>query len=273
MRRALIAAGAAVAVYAGVVEPRRLAVRRHRLTLRHWPAALDGLRVGVLSDLHAGAPHASANAIAKWVAAMNAERPDLVLLGGDYTDAHPIFGGRLPADRIAALLAGLRAPLGVVGVLGNHDWKRFGGDMWLALTGAGITVLENESVAIDAAGGRFHVAGVADLRMRRPSVGAALAGVPPGEPVLALTHDPDLFPFVPERVSLTIAGHTHGGQIAIPYLRIPAIPSAYGERFVRGHIVEQGRQLIVSAGLGTSGFPIRFLAPPEIILLELAASR
>ncbi len=265
------AAAAAVAGYASLVEPRRLVVRRQALALPHWPAALNGLRVGVMSDLHSGAIHASAGSIARWVDRMNAERPDLVLLGGDYTDAHFLFGGRVPAERIAALLGELQPPLGVFGVLGNHDWVQFGADMWLALVGAGITVLENESVAIEAPGGRFHVAGLADLRMRRPSVSTALADVPENEPVLVLAHDPDLFPYVPERVSLTIAGHTHGGQIAIPYVRRPVIPSAYGERFVRGLIVDDGRHLLVSAGLGTSGLPIRLFAPPEIHLLELSA--
>jgi uncharacterized protein len=269
VKRLVLAAAGAVGAYAALVEPRRLVVRRHRLELPRWPASLDGLRVGVMSDLHSGVPHASAAAVAKWVDAMNAERPDLILLGGDFTDAHPIFGGRLPPGEIAALLARLEAPLGRVAVLGNHDWKRFGADMWLALKGAGITVLENDSVR---AGG-LHVAGLADLRMRRPSVAEALRDVPEDEPVIVLAHDPDVFPYVPDRVSLTVAGHTHGGQIAIPYLRIPAVPSAYRERFVRGHVEEDGRQLIVSAGLGTSGLPIRLLAPPEILLLELTAAR
>jgi predicted MPP superfamily phosphohydrolase len=261
----VVAGAAGVAAYAALVEPRRLVVRRHRLTLPHWPSELDGLRVGVLSDLHSGVVHASQDALAKWVARMNAEQPDVILLGGDYTDAHPLFGGRIAPDRIAERLAELRAPRGLVAVMGNHDWKGFGAGMWLALKGAGITVLENESVELDG----LHVAGLADLRTRRPSVSAALREVPDGEPVILLSHDPDLFPFVPDRVSLTVAGHTHGGQIAIPYLRRPVVPSAYGERFVRGHVTEGGRQMIVSAGLGTSGLPIRLFAPPEILLLEL----
>jgi len=130
-------------------------------------------------------------------------------------------------------------------------------------------VLENDALAIEAPGGRFHVAGLADLRNRRPDVGAALARVPPGEPVLMLAHDPDLFPLVPERVALTVAGHTHGGQVALPYVRRPFIPSYFGERFARGHVVEHGRHLVVGAGLGTSGAPIRLLAPPELLVLEL----
>jgi uncharacterized protein len=84
-----------------------------------------------------------------------------------------------------------------------------------------------------------------------------------------LTHDPDMFPEVPDRVSLTLAGHQHGGQVAIPLLRRPLMPSHYGERYARGHIVEHGRHLLVSSGLGTSGLPIRFLAPPEVLVLTL----
>ena len=112
-RRLAGAAAGAVAGYALLVEPRRLVVRHHRFALPHWPAELDGFRVGVLSDFHAGAPHAGAGAMEKWVERMNAEHPDLVLLGGDYTDAHPLFGGRMSPDRIAAQLdAAARAARG-----------------------------------------------------------------------------------------------------------------------------------------------------------------
>ena len=125
------------------------------------------------------------------------------------------------------------------------------------------------SLAFDAPGGRFHVAGLADVRHRRPDVARALAAVPADEPVIVLSHDPDVFPHVPERVALTVSGHTHGGQVALPYVRRPFIPSRHGERFVRGHVVEHGRHLVVGAGLGTSGLPVRLLAPPELLVLEL----
>lgn len=271
MRIATVAA-AAVTAYAGLVEPRRLVVRRHTIALPRWPAALGGLRVGVISDLHGGAPHAGEDAIRGWVARMNAQTPDIVLLGGDFADAHFLFGGRLAPERIAERLGALEAPLGAHAVLGNHDWQEFGMRMWTALARAGITVLENDSVALDAPGGRFHVAGLADMRRRRPSTAAALAAVPAHEPVVVLTHDPDVFPLMPERVALTVAGHTHAGQIAIPYVRRPFVPSHFGERYVRGHVVEHGRHLVVCAGLGTSGLPMRLLAPPELLLLELVAA-
>ena len=156
---------------------------------------------------------------------------------------------------------------GVFAVLGNHDWKQAGDRMWRALANAGIEVLENRAMP---AGG-FHVAGLADLRLRRPDLPSALAGVPPEAPVILLSHDPDVFPYVPDRVALTLSGHLHGGQVAIPVLRRPALPSRYGERFARGHVVEDDRHLYVSSGLGTSGLPLRLLAPPEVVILELVS--
>jgi uncharacterized protein len=263
------AAAAALAAYAGLYEPRRLVVRRLDLRLPHWPEGLAGLRVGVMSDLHAGSPHASGEHISGWVERMNAEAPDLVALPGDFIDAHPIFGGRLAPERVGERLAALEAPLGAIAVLGNHDWKRAGARTWLALERAGFTVLENSSTAIETRGTRFRVAGLADYRIRRPDVVTALSGIPDGEPVLLLSHDPDAFPTVPGRVSLTIAGHTHGGQVAVPIVRRPFIPSRYGERFARGRVVEHDRHLIVSTGLGTSGAPVRLLAPPELLVLSL----
>ena len=265
----VLVAGAALAAYAGWVEPRRLVVRHDTLALPRWPAALSGLRVGVITDLHAGVLHVSEETVGRWVARMNAEGPDLVLLGGDFTDGHWLFGGRLAPERIAERIAGLTAPLGTVAVLGNHDWKQFGMRMWTALADAGVPVLENDARAFDAPGGRFHVAGLADMRRRRPDVVRSLAGVPEDEPAIVLTHDPDQFPHVPDRVALTVAGHTHGGQVALPYVRRPFIPSLYGERYARGHVVEHGRHLVVGAGLGTSGLPVRLLAPPELLMLEL----
>ena len=255
--------------YAGLVEPRGLVVHRWTLALPRWPAALAGLRVGVMTDLHAGVLHAGEGAIARWVARMNAEAPDVVLLAGDFTDAHPLYGRRLSPERIAERLAELEAPLGPVAVLGNHDWRAYGMRMWTALSAAGIPVLENDALALDAPGGRLHVAGLADLRLRRPNLALALADVPDQEPVIMLSHNPDVFPFVPSRVALTVSGHTHGGQVAIPYLRLPFMPSRHGERYARGHIVEHRRHLVVSTGLGTSGIPARLFAPPELLVLEL----
>jgi predicted MPP superfamily phosphohydrolase len=265
MKRIALGAAAVAAAWVGWVEPRRLVTVHRTLELPHWPDALDGLRLGLVSDIHAGAPHMGVKAIARAVDRLNAEAPDVIVLLGDAIDAHVLWGGRVPPELIARELGALKAPLGTFAVLGNHDWKQTGDRMWRALSSAGIEVLENRS----AAAGDFYIAGLADLRWRRPDLPTALAGVPPDAPVVLLAHDPDVFPFVPDRVALTLAGHLHGGQVAIPFLRRAAIPSRYGERYVRGHVVEDGRHLYVSSGLGTTGLPLRFLAPPEVVVLEL----
>ena len=265
MRTVAAIAAAAALAWAGWIEPRRLVTTRRTLELPRWPSSLDGVRLGVLTDIHSGAPYAGPKAIARAVERLNAEAPDVMLLLGDYIDAHPLWGGRVPPEAIARELGALRAPLGVFAVLGNHDWKQAGDDMWRALTAAGIEVLENRS----ARAGDFHVAGLADLRCRRPDLPSALADIPPDAPAILLSHDPDVFPYVPDRVALTLSGHLHGGQVAIPILRRPALPSRYGERYARGHVVEEDRHLYVSTGLGTSGLPLRFLAPPEVVILEL----
>lgn len=256
---------AALAAWAGWFEPRRLIVREHELELPHWPERLAGLRAGVMSDLHAGVPHAGLPAIRRAVDTLNAHEPDVHLLLGDYLDASQFLRRDIAPERVADELARLRAPLGTVAVIGNHDWRSSGDRMWRALSGVGITVLEDRAVELDG----FWVAGLADLRHRRPDIGAALREVPDEAPVIVLSHDPDMFPGIPNRVSLTLSGHTHGGQVAIPVIRRPLLPSYYGERYAAGHVVEHGRHLLVTSGVGTSGLPIRLLRPPEVVIVTL----
>ena len=244
-------------------------VRREELVLPRWPPALDGLRVGVLTDLHAGMPHAGLDTLERAAEALAAERPDLVCLLGDFIDRRAVFARPVDTAAVMARLAPLRgAPRGVFAVLGNHDWYAGARRIADALADAGATVLEDS--AAPARDGLW-VAGVGDYRIRGARVDRALRGVPADAPVLLLSHDPDAFPFVSERVSLTLAGHTHGGQVGIPVLRRPFVPSHYGERYLHGHIAEGDRHLHVSSGIGTSGLPVRFLRPPEVVSLTLRA--
>jgi predicted MPP superfamily phosphohydrolase len=257
---------AALLAWAGWIEPRRLVVRDVELAPPGWPRHLDGMRAGVLSDVHAGVPHMPLEKVARAVDALNVRAPDVHLLLGDFLDASQPWRRRIAPELVAEELARLRAPLGSVAVVGNHDWRNSGDRIWRALEAEGVTVLEDR--AVELANGLW-VAGLGDLRHRRPNVATALREIPPDAPAIVLSHDPDMFPEVPERVSLTLAGHTHGGQVAIPLLRRPMMPSYYGERYARGLIVEHGRHLLVSSGLGTSGLPVRFLAPPEVLIVTL----
>ena len=267
----VLVATIALGLDAVCVEPARLLVRDARVRLPGWPVALAGLRVAVLSDLHAGAPHLGARKRREIVERTNASRPDLVVLLGDYVVGGEAGARFVEPEVLARELGGLRAPLGVFAVLGNHDWWYDGPRVRRALEAAGLHVLENEAIALarEDRGARFWVAGLGDLWTRPSDPAAALRSVPPGEPVLLLAHNPDVFPTVPVRVTLTLAGHTHGGQVKLPALGTPIVPSRYGRRYAAGLVVEDGKRLFVTPGLGTSILPVRFGVPPEISLLTL----
>lgn len=265
-------------LWAFVVEPRRLIVHEEHLALAGWRGA--PLRLAVLSDLHVGSLWNGRSHLDHVVDVVNAQRPEAVVLLGDFVVSRrssrgrptPVDGGGVSPEDIGAGLSRLSAPHGVFAVLGNHDWWRDGPRVARALSGAGIRVLENEAVPVQRSGGRFWMAGLADLMTRSPHIHDALHDVPPGEPVLLLVHEPDIFVAVPDRVTLTLAGHTHGGQVRLPWIGAPIVPSAYGQRFVAGIVVEEGRTLFVTTGVGTSIIPVRFRVPPEIAILTLTRS-
>jgi uncharacterized protein len=260
--------GLAAAAYRALWwEPRHVRLTSRALELPCWPERLDGLRVAVIADLHTGAPHVSLSKVGRVVTRVNAERPDLIALLGDYVDQRVTGATLVPIPVVASALGRLRAPLGVVAVLGNHDWVEGGRELASALREAGVTVLENEAVSV---GRRLWVAGVADAGRRRPDLAAALAAPPGDAPVLLLSHNPDVFPDVPERVSLTLSGHTHGAQVDLPLVRGRVTPSRFGAHYAGGVFEERNRVLFVSRGIGTSRLPVRFGAPPEVALLELA---
>ena len=264
-------AAAGLAWWALWHEPRSLRLARRGITPPLWPEDLDGLTVGVVSDLHAGAPHVSAERVRRIVEQLNRAEPDLVVMLGDYADPAVALGERVEPGEVAEALAGLRARFGRYAVLGNHDWHEHGAAMPRALRDRGITVLENEAVQVEGAASPLWVAGVADAITRTPRLEQALAVVPADHTVLLMSHDPDVFPHVPARVALTLAGHTHGAQVDVPVVRDRVTPSQHGARYTQGHQVEGGRHLFVSPGVGTSRFPIRFRARPEVTLLRLEA--
>lgn len=279
--------GASTGGYAFAVEPLfRLVVTRYAPALPNWTPGLS-LRIAVLSDFHVGEPYMSLDRVAEIVGTANALRPDLILLLGDYPAGRKVIRRKVPLAAFARVVEDLRAPLGVYSVLGNHDWwddrramtaRRGPVEARRVLEARGIPVMENDAVRLVKDGRPFWVAGIGD---QQPFVlmgdGRSLADVPgtlaqvtDDAPVILMVHEPDVFPTVPARVALTLAGHTHGGQIRLLGYS-PVLPSAYGQRYAYGHVVESGRHLIVSGGLGVSGVPVRFGVPPEILLIELGA--
>ena len=264
--------GAALALRAFWFEPRRGVVRRRTLRLPRWPRELDGLRLALVSDLHAGAPHVDEDRVSLVARRVTSLRPHLVALLGDYLDNDVALATPVAPEAIAERLGAIEAPLGVYAVLGNQDWEHAGTRMPRGLGAAGVTVLEDEAVPVAGAPAPLWVAGLADPTTRDPSVAHAFAEVPGDAAVIALSHDPDLFPHVPERVALTVSGHTHGGQVDIPLVRRLFIPSRHGDRYRAGHVEERGRHLFVTRGVGTSRLPVRFRSPPEIVVLRLRSA-
>ncbi|WP_096487881.1 metallophosphoesterase [Methylorubrum populi] len=274
--------------YAFVVEPRfRLALTRYSLTPPGWAPDLR-LRIAVLADIHVCEPYMPLDRVAEIVAATNALKPDLILLLGDYPAGRKVTWHRVPLSDFARLAEGLHAPLGTYAVLGNHDWwddveaMRAGKgpvEIRRLLEARGIPVLENDAVQLIQNGRPFWVAGLADQepfvpigsRRSLADLPATLAQVSDAAPVILMAHEPDIFVKVPARVSLTLSGHTHGGQIRVLGYS-PVLPSRYGQRFAYGHVVEDGRHLIISGGLGVSGVGVRFGVPPEIVLIELGGA-
>jgi predicted MPP superfamily phosphohydrolase len=266
---ALLCCLAFLAIWAFVIEPSRLVLRETRITLPSWPANLKGMRIAVISDLHAGSPNITIEKIHQIVEMTNSAQPDLVLLPGDFV-IQGVPGGRfMEPEVIASALKELRARLGVFATLGNHDWWYNGQRVKRALENAGITALENDAARIERDGAIIWMAGIGDKWTGKPDIASTLARVNDDAPIIALTHNPDIFPSIPARVALTIAGHTHGGQVSLPIIGRPIVPSDYGQRYASGYIVEGSKRLFVTTGVGTSILPVRFRVPPEISLLTI----
>lgn len=287
-RRGLIAAGTAVlglsasatAAYAGAIEPMGLVVTRYALTPPRWPAGHQ-LTVTVIADLHAGEPDMPLPHVQRVVDTAQGLGSDLIVFLGDFKAWYGHFKSEPVADPLwAAELARLKAPLGCWAILGNHDWWHDLDGVRSALAGVHIPLLQNDAILLGAPGRQFWLAGLGDQlayplghgRFRGvDDLPGTLARISTDDPVLLLVHEPDIFPKVPDRVSLTLAGHTHGGQIRLPLIWQHFVPSQYGARYAYGHIVEDDRHLIVSGGLGTSIIPARLGVPPEILHITLGA--
>jgi len=256
-------------VWAFWLEPDRVVVNRVSLSLPDWPASYQPVRLALVSDIHAGAPFITSAKIDAVVSAIQDENPDAIVLLGDYV-IQGVFGGDfMTPENLAPHLARLHAPLGVYGVLGNHDWWLDGARVRRALRSAGIVMIDNAARKIERPGGSFWLVGIGDALEGAPDIAGAVAKLSDTAPAVLATHNPDLFPQVPRRIALSVAGHTHGGQVHLPFVGRPVVPSRYGERYASGLIVEDGRRLFVTTGLGTSILPVRFRVTPEIVILTI----
>jgi predicted MPP superfamily phosphohydrolase len=286
------AAGMATAAYGFGIEPMSgPRITRYRLRPKRWSPGFN-LSIAVLADIHACHPWMDPARIAGIVTATNALGADLIVLLGDYSTGHHFVTARVHAHEWSAVLGALRAPLGVHAILGNHDWwedesvqQAFRGPPYAkaALEKAGIRVYENEAARLSKDSLPFWLAGLGDQlafwpmrrvlggrRMGVDDLPGTLAQITDDAPVILLAHEPDIIVDVPDRVSLTLSGHTHGGQVRLLGWS-PVVPSRYGNRFAYGH-TRKPSDLVVSGGLGCSIVPFRFGMPPEIVLVELSGT-
>jgi uncharacterized protein len=240
-------------------------VRRATIAMADWPAGAAPVRVVLISDIHAGTLSVPPDRLRRIVARVNALAPDLVLIAGDSMPGHKAITPASATERLAPL-AELRARLGVVAVPGNHDhWTELASTR-AALEAAGATLLANEAAVY----GPLVIGAVDDDYSRHadPERVVAMARRLPGARVI-LTHSPDIAPGLPADFGLLLAGHTHCGQAVIPWYGPVTSVSKYGDRYRCGIVREGGRVVVVTAGIGTSGPPLRFNARPDLWLLEL----
>ncbi|MEO8244936.1 MAG: metallophosphoesterase [bacterium] len=283
-------AGLFAGLYGGFIEPDLwLRVQHWALRPAGWPRGRK-LRLVMVADLHAGVPNMSEARIAEVVDLANAQGGDVIVLMGDYRATHPWQVATVPVETVAGLLTGLTAPLGVYAILGNHDWwehiRHTGSAVppihtQTVFEAAGIAMLINQAVKLGTGDAAFWLMGLdsqSGLQVMRhhghdwigmADLAGTLAQLDDDAPAILLAHEPDIFPQVPNRVALTLSGHTHGGQVRLgPW--VPVVPSQFGSRFAYGSIREGLRHLVVSGGLGCSGMPVRIGVPPEITVVDLS---
>lgn len=285
----LSALGISTAAYGVGVEPElRPRITRYHPTPRQWPADFP-LKIAVIADIHACDPWMSLQRIEAIVDQTNALKPDVIVLLGDYVAGHHYVTRFIPADEWARVLTGLKAPLGIHAVMGNHDYwddkivQRAGQGTTLAqraLNAAGIPVYENDAVRLTKGGRPLWLAGLGDqlAYVLAPRYGhargsgaddltATLAKITDDAPVILLAHEPNIAWRVPARVALQLSGHTHGGQIRL-FGWSPALPQQHAEQLAYGHF-RLKCDVIVSGGLGCSIVPVRVGMPPEIVEVTL----
>ncbi|WP_267389031.1 metallophosphoesterase [Sphingomonas sp. GC_Shp_3] len=260
----LAAVGLTVAAYAFAEARRDPVVRRATIALPLWPTGERPIRVALLSDLHLGSAASDAARLRRIVAQVDTLRPDLILIAGDFIFGDRADGAVLHGPAMIAPLRALRAPLGVIAVLGNHDYHTGAEVVRRQLQAAGIRVLRNQAARV----GPLSIGGIDDSVTGHAKVVAAtdLARKTPGARLL-LTHSPDVARFLAPDMTLLLAGHTHCGQVMLPL--IGPLVEVSAPRYRCGIVHEKTRTVIVTAGIGISGVPFRLGAPPDLWLLTL----
>lgn len=241
-------------------------VRKADVMVSNWPEGQSKLKLLLVSDVHVAGPDMPPERLEGIVEQINLLKPDIVTFAGDFVSDKRTATSRYTTNEALAPLKSLKAKQGVFAVLGNHDHWRNSDAIRKALIEAGITLLTNDATQV----GPLVLGGIDDDFTDRADVPATLLKMKPlsGFPVY-LSHSPDITPDLPDKESLILAGHTHCGQIVLPFFGALATMSEYGNRFACGEIDEDKKTIFVSAGLGTSILPLRLGAVPDMWLITL----
>lgn len=281
---ALAIVGLLIAAYAYFIEPSRLVVNKYEIRIKNWNPAFDGFRVALIADIHGGSNNVSEEKLRRMVSVANEQNVDAIFLLGDYVSRDPSDHSRLRMDPATVIenLSGLRAKHGVYVVLGNHD-EAYAADVLLReFERTGYNVLNNKIAEIRLSdGNKLRIFGLLDhthigiwknysanaKRLLAPSDGTG--------DLIVLQHSPDAMPAITGDLSISpdtriiFFGHTHGGQVWLPIIGSPVVPSMFGQKYAFGHVKEAGVDLFTTTGIGTSILPFRFLVPPEIAVITI----
>ena len=252
-------------IYSVFIEHNFLIVKHEKLYLPNFSPEHNGLKVAVLSDIHYGGQFTGLKKLKKYIDKTNAENPDFIFLLGDL-DSREIIKSKTNPDDITELLKQLKAKYRVISVLGNHDMEP--PIVKPIIEKAGISVFEDEKIIENINNKPLIIYGLKDLWHFNTEPQKVLEKKDKGNSIIILSHNPDLFPDIPDYTSITLSGHLHGGQIYLPFLGGIFTPSIRGQRYNKGYIVENNKHIYVTSGLGGS-VPFRFGLIPEIVVLEL----
>ncbi len=277
--KGLLAGAGVIALgsYSALIEPNNIVTRSFEIELKRLPAAFDGFRIAQISDIHYG-EFLGERHLLEVINLVNAAKPDMVAITGDFVTrswrkARGYRPGALKAEPCAELLRSLQSQFGTLAILGNHDHATNATIVAGALASSEIRVLRNHAVPLEKSGSRLWIAGVDDAVERAADLPGTMAQVPNDEGCVLLVHEPDMADWVCKYpVDLQLSGHSHGGQVRIPFLGAPVLPNS-GRKYPLGHYNIQNLQLYTNPGIGVITLPIRFDCPPEITVFTLRAGK
>lgn len=257
-------------IWAFIIEPHIiLDVEEVPIKIEKWDSNLDNLKIAVVGDIHAGKPFFEDWRVKKIVDKINSLSPDIVLLVGDYVNGG-WYQSSMNLEKLASLLSKIKAPLGVYAILGNHDYLYGAGQIRKMINSTNIKLLENSNAKVDTPKGSFYISGIADPLSADYSYSQALKGIGKNSPVIFLSHTPDVFREIPSEASIAFSGHTHGGQVKLPFIGALFSNTFAKDKLIEGEYRNGPKTIFVTRGLGTSRLPVRFLCTPVISLITLS---